>query len=334
MANLSEILKDNKFTPEDLPEFESKLFFEGDRTQRHLVQFIALLLLSTIIAAVGVIEDSTATVIGAMIIAPLMTPIVATTAALMMGNGLRAFNSFLLVVVSVLGVILVSAVIGMMSTHVIDFQTNSQITARVAPRFLDLIVALAAGAAGAFAISRDDISDSIPGVAISISLVPPLCVVGISLSSGQFSDALGALLLFLTNYLSILLSGGAVFALLGLGAAVARDMSHLNKRKVYRRIALGVILVAIPLTATSIKVARDSIAQVRITKISNQWVSQYSTNFILRSVLVSGDTAKILISGDEKPATIKGLGEAIQTEVKQIKEVDLRFVRSSSYQYP
>ncbi|MGB5309869.1 MAG: DUF389 domain-containing protein, partial [Arenicellales bacterium] len=158
MANLSEILKDNKFTPEDLPEFESKLFFEGDRTQRHLVQFIALLLLSTIIAAVGVIEDSTATVIGAMIIAPLMTPIVATTAALMMGNGLRAFNSFLLVVVSVLGVILVSAVIGMMSTHVIDFQTNSQITARVAPRFLDLIVALAAGAAGAFAISRDDIS--------------------------------------------------------------------------------------------------------------------------------------------------------------------------------
>lgn len=237
-------------------------------------------------------------------------------------------------VVSVLGVILVSAVIGMMSTHVIDFQTNSQITARVAPRFLDLIVALAAGAAGAFAISRDDISDSIPGVAISISLVPPLCVVGISLSSGQFSDALGALLLFLTNYLSILLSGGAVFALLGLGAAVARDMSHLNKRKVYRRIALGVILVAIPLTATSIKVARDSIAQVRITKISNQWVSQYSTNFILRSVLVSGDTAKILISGDEKPATIKGLGEAIQTEVKQIKEVDLRFVRSSSYQYP
>ena len=334
MANLSEILKDNKFTPEDLPEFESKLFFEGDRTQRHLVQFIALLLLSTIIAAVGVIEDSTATVIGAMIIAPLMTPIVATTAALMMGNGLRAFNSFLLVVVSVLGVILVSAVIGMMSTHVIDFQTNSQITARVAPRFLDLIVALAAGAAGAFAISRDDISDSIPGVAISISLVPPLCVVGISLSSGQFSDALGALLLFLTNYLSILLSGGAVFALLGLGAAVARDMSHLNKRKVYRRIALGVILVAIPLTATSIKVARDSIAQVRITKISNQWVSQYSTNFILRSVLVSGDTAKILISGDEKPATIKGLGEAIQTEVKQIKEVDLRFVRSSCYQYP
>ena len=93
-------------------------------------------------------------------------------------------------------------------------------------------------------------------------------------------------------------------------------MSHLNKRKVYRRIALGVILVAIPLTATSIKVARDSIAQVRITKISNQWVCQYSTNFILRSVLVSGDTAKILICGDEKPATIKGLGEAIQTEVK------------------
>ena len=91
---------------------------------------------------------------------------------------------------------------------------------------LDLIVALAAGTAAAYAMSRKEIADSIPGVAISIALVPPLCVLGISLAAGQWADAGGALVLFLTNLLSILLAGGAVFAVLGLGAAVKSDMSH------------------------------------------------------------------------------------------------------------
>ena len=95
--------------------------------------------------------------------------------------------------------------------------TNSQITGRVTPRLLDLVVALAAGTAGAFAMSRDDVADSLPGVAVSIALVPPLCVVGISLSAGEWDHTWGALLLFLTNLLSILLAGGAIFALLGLG---------------------------------------------------------------------------------------------------------------------
>ena len=86
MAGLSTIIEDNKFTPADVPELESKLFFEGDRSRRHLVRFTILLFLSAVIATQGVIEDSTATVIGAMIIAPLMNPIVATTAALVMGK--------------------------------------------------------------------------------------------------------------------------------------------------------------------------------------------------------------------------------------------------------
>jgi uncharacterized hydrophobic protein (TIGR00271 family) len=327
-------LKDNKFTPADIPAFESKLFFEGDRAQRYLVRFTVLLLLATVIATQGVIEDSTATVIGAMIVAPLMTPIVATTAALMMGKGQRALDSFLLVLVGTLGVIIVSAAFGMLAIHVVDFDTNSQITARVAPRVLDLIIALAAGTAGAFAMSRDDVADSIPGVAISIALVPPLCVAGISLSAAQWSDAWGALLLFLTNFLSILLAGGAVFALLGLGAAVTEEMSQVNKRRAYRMISLGVILVAIPLSITTAKVGRDSIAQVQITNIVDQWVSQYPGDFVIKSVLVSGNEAKILISGTETPTTIEDLGEEIQSQVRNIVKVDLRFLPSKSYKFP
>ena len=112
MAGLSAIIEDNKFTSADIPELEGKLFFEGDRSRRHLVRFTVLLFLSAVIATQGVIEDSTATVIGAMIIAPLMNPILATTAALVMGNGPRAWRSFLLVVSGTLGVIVLAAMFG------------------------------------------------------------------------------------------------------------------------------------------------------------------------------------------------------------------------------
>ena len=334
MTSLSSILKDNKFTLADIPTFEESLFFEGDKAQRYIVRFTILLFLSTVIATQGVIGDSTATVIGAMIIAPLMTPIVATTAALMMGNMQRAWKSLLLVAAGTIGVIIVSAGFGLLAVNVIDFDSNAQITARVAPRVLDLIIALAAGAAGAFAMSRDDIADSLPGAAISIALVPPLCVAGIALSAAQWSDDWGAFLLFLTNFLSILLAGGAVFALLGLGVAVTEDMDISRKRRAYRIITLGVLLIAIPLSATTAKVGRDTIAQVKITNIVTQWASKYPSNIVLKSVLVSGNTVEIIISGTKKPATIEDLGEQIQSEVKQVVNVDLRFLPSSCYKFP
>ena len=334
MAGLSAILRDNRYAPTDIPELESKLFFEGDRSRRYLVRFTVLLFLSTVIAANGVIEDSTATVIGAKIIAPLMTPNLAKTAALVMGNGPRAWRSFLLVVAGALGAIAVAAALGVIAVHVVDFKTNSQITGRVAPRALDLLVALAAGTAGAFATSRDDIADSIPGVAISIALVPPLCVVGISLSGAQWMDAWGALLLFLTNFRSILLAGGAVCALLGWGAPATQGESHLNKRRAYRIITLGVVLVAIPLFIATVRVFRDSIAQTQITKITNQWVHQYGTDVVVRSVLVSGGTVDILIAGPEQPPTIDDLGAQIRSEVEHVVEVDLRYVPSQDYKYP
>ena len=270
MAKLSDVLEVQKFTPADLPDLEGKLFFEGDRAKRHRVQFAFLLFLSTLIAVPGIIADSTATVIGAMLIAPLMVPIVATTAALVMGNAQRVWRSLRLVVAGTFGVIIVSAVLGSLGLHAIDFNTNSQITARVAPRVLDLIVALAAGTAGAYAMSRKEIADSIPGVAISIALVPPLCVVGVALAGGQWADAGGALVLFLTNLLSILLAGGAVFAVLGLGAAVKSDMSREKKRTAYQIVTLGVLLVAIPLTIATVRIGRDSEFSSPLSKSSSK----------------------------------------------------------------
>ena len=125
----------------------------------------------------------------------------------------------MLVAIGVIFVVGMSALLGWLYTGIISFGSNPQITGRVSPTMVDLIAALASGAAGAFCMSREDISDSLAGVAIAISLVPPLCVVGLSVQAGHWSDAAGALLLFVTNFLSILLAGGAVLAILGLSRA-------------------------------------------------------------------------------------------------------------------
>ena len=154
MGLLSNIVQDNKFTPEDIPKFEAKLFFEGAKRRINSERFAVLLFLSTVIATYGVLGDSTATVIGAMIIAPLMTPIMATAAALVMGDMGRAASSITVVVLGVAAVIAVAAIIGFLHIGVISFTTNSQITSRVSPSLIDLAVALASGAAGAFAMPR------------------------------------------------------------------------------------------------------------------------------------------------------------------------------------
>ena len=95
----------------------------------------------------------------------------------------------------------------------VDAANNSQVAARVSPRLIDLVAALATGAVGAFALVRSDVSDTLPGVAIAISLVPPLVVVGLTLESGVPDESLGALLLFGTNVAAIIATGTLVLLL-------------------------------------------------------------------------------------------------------------------------
>ncbi|MCB0167422.1 MAG: DUF389 domain-containing protein [Anaerolineae bacterium] len=334
MGIFSEMIRENVFRPADVPGFESKLFFEGAVRRQYLERFTVLLLLATIIASYGVIGDSTATVIGAMIIAPLMTPIMATAAALVMGQMRRAIQASIIVAAGVAGVIFVGWLIGTIQTILgsfIDFETNSQITARIAPRLIDLAAALASGAAGAFAMSRDDIADSLPGVAISISLVPPLCVVGISLSAGEWDAAMGSLLLFMTNYLSILLAGGGVLAFLGLSRAATIEIRGPARRNAFMAIALGTLLVAIPLAATGFKVARDSLAQVQVKNVTENWIG--NTEFNLRGLRVNGSNVELLITGPEELPDFSELVTNLEAIFDHPVEVNVEVVRSEQLHY-
>lgn len=322
----SSIIRDNRFLAKDVLPFENKLFYEGAQRRSYLERFSVLLFLATIIATAGVLADSTATVIGAMIVAPLMTPIMATTAALIMGNMRRAINSLLLVTSGVVGVIFLSWLMGHAYSGVISFSENTQILGRISPKLIDLIAALASGAAGAFCLSREDIADSLPGVAISISLVPPLCVVGISLSAGEVDAAMGALLLFMINFLSIILAGGGVLALLGLNQAAMVKIQGTARRNAFLVVIMATLVITIPLVATGRKITDEALMEIQSRSAAADWVAE--TDYEVRLVQASGDDVYIAIIGSGEPRAFADLVTAVQTAVGRPVVVNLEVAPS------
>ena len=332
MGFLSKVVQDNKFTAADVPKFEAKLYFEGAKRRKDLEQFTVLLFLSTVIATFGVLGDSTATVIGAMIIAPLMRPIMATAAALVTGRMDRAIYSSLIVAAGVAGVIGVSWLLTALNFSVIvSFETNSQITGRISPRLIDLYAALASGAAGAFAMSRDDVADSLPGVAISISLVPPLCVVGVGLAEGNLDASLGALLLFVTNFLSILLAGGGTLALLGLGVAATKKLDTGARRRAFSLVAFGVLLVIIPLGVTTYRVFQESLTELATKNVAQEWVDE--TDFEVSRVKAKGNQVNIVINGSGAAPALPELGDTLASLLDRALELKLTKVLSEKEFY-
>lgn len=178
--------------------------------------FVALILLSTLIAALGLIQNSGAVVIGAMLVAPLMTPIVATGLGLAQANlrlitiGVRTvFRGF----ATAFGC---GVVVGWVAWSFGPDAIPSEITGRGHPNINDLVIALVSGVAAAYAMGRPNLLSALPGVAIAAALVPPLAVSGMAIGVGHFALGLGALLLFLTNIVAITLGTTLTFRAVGI----------------------------------------------------------------------------------------------------------------------
>jgi uncharacterized hydrophobic protein (TIGR00271 family) len=271
-----------------------------------------------------------------MIISPLMTPIMATAAALVMGHMRRAGRSFLTMVLGVIGVIALSYFLALCYSvaigGMVNFGANTQILGRVSPRVTDLVAALASGAAGAFCMSREDISDSLAGVAISISLVPPLCVVGISLQSGQLAAAEGAFLLFITNFLSIWLAGGGVLRLVGLGRAATHEVKGTARRNAFIAIGLGVLIVTVPLSMTGMRIATDTRAQLVSTEVVGAWLAK--TDYKIWDIQATGNQINIIIIGHGDPPDFADLVATLNGKLQRPVKVNLDIIPATSMTAP
>mgnify|MGYP000241371555 CR=1 FL=1 len=249
--------------------------FEGDTVRSQYTRFWLLLILASAIATAGIVADSTATVIGAMIVAPLMRPIQGTMLATVLGDRRQLARSIGLMVLGALAAAVVGFLIGLVLVQDITAETNGQIAARVSPGVIDLFAALATGAVGSIALVRSDISDTLPGVAIAISLVPPLCAAGLALESGEPGQALGALLLFVTNVAAILATGALIMATYGysrLRLLEVEDQEAERRRRVraYLTMAALVLLVSGPLAYSSAKAIEDRSRVKTITEYVEQ----------------------------------------------------------------
>ena len=176
------------------------------------VDFFVLIGLAAAIAGLGLLQNSAAVIIGAMLVAPLMSPILAMAMSI-----IRADIKLLLTAAEATTQgILMAIIVGMVVTLISPITTpTNEILARTTPNILDLMVALASGAAAGYAISRKEVAAALPGVAIAAALVPPLCVVGYGIGTAQLGVSGGALLLFTTNLIAITFSAGLIFLALG-----------------------------------------------------------------------------------------------------------------------
>ncbi|MBB5868505.1 putative hydrophobic protein (TIGR00271 family) [Allocatelliglobosispora scoriae] len=251
------------------------LFIERSWTSRSSTRFWVLLALAAVIASAGVVADSTATVIGAMIVAPLMTPILGSALALVLVDRRPLLHSALLVLAGATAVVAIGFLLGAIAAPPDDFASNSQVAARISPRLIDLIAALATGTVGAFALVRSDISDALPGVAIAISLVPPLAVTGLLLQVHRYHDAGQSALLFATNVAAIIATGTLVFLLYRVRAAARTAGHHVGRlRGTTLAVVAGlVLLVAVPLTVGTLAVARDEQLAASTRPLAAQWAA-------------------------------------------------------------
>jgi uncharacterized membrane protein len=180
-------------------------------------------------------------------------------------------------------------------------------------------------------MSREDVADALPGAAIAIALVPPLCVVGIGLAQGQWSAAGGASLLFLTNFLSILLAGGAVLALLGLNRAARKGMEGRTRRNAYLLVALATILVIIPLGTTTLNIFQQRRMEKEAVQLTYQWIAD--TGYSIRRVKIVDDRIDLEIYGSGEQPVLAELGDQLKASLGQPVKLRLIVVPSELEEY-
>ncbi|GAA1055842.1 membrane protein [Agromyces luteolus] len=291
-----------------IEHMRESVFMDGPKRRRKIQRFWILLSLSSVIAAAGVVGDSTATVIGAMIVAPMMLPIQGTMLATVLGDRRNLTLSLLMMIGGAAAAIAIGYGVGLLAATPITELTNSQVAARATPGLIDLLAALATGAVGSIALVRKDISDTLPGVAIAISLVPPLVVVGIAAESGDFGSSIGSLLLFIANVAAILGTGVVIMAIYRVQRwgrighqTPPPGVKAVNRKRSNIAIAGMLVLVALPLSLSTWVTTTLNTQQSTITQAAEAWALTSDLDVISVDYVSALSYLVRITGGDQAP---------------------------------
>ncbi len=222
--------------------------------------YVLLVVLSCIIATFGLVLNSGAVIIGAMLIAPLMSAILAVALSLVRGDLRRLGRALLTLTMGVTISVVLSTLLGsMVSVGGLNFleELPTEVLTRTQPTLFDMVIALAGGAAAAYALAQPKLSATLPGVAIATALMPPLCVIGVGLSQQRSDISTGAFLLFLANLVAIIFASSVVFTAVGFGPIARARREQTLPPGILMSSGL-ILLVAVPLGGFLIRIAHDA----------------------------------------------------------------------------
>jgi uncharacterized hydrophobic protein (TIGR00271 family) len=304
--------------------------------------YALILLLAAAIAALGLALNSAAVIIGAMLIAPLMGPIVGLGMGLAIGDGRLAVETAFVVLASTAAVIVTAALLAFALP--VPFQTvTAEIVSRTRPTTLDLAIAVCSGLAGAVVAvaRRSRLSAAVPGVAVSVALVPPLAVTGYGIGTGwNWPIIRGSLLLYGANLAGIVMSATVVFILAGMyrsevlaavrrwhaagsGSALSAWVGRIPglrslgvMKSIPARLALVggfVALVAIPLSASLKQIARETRVQHAIDGATAIFSKSGESFIVSRDVDLTGEEVRVVLN----VATTHWFGDSAQRTFEQ-----------------
>jgi len=320
------------WTDDEREQTLDELFPDDEKIIPYLKRFATLMILSTMIASFGLIANSAAVVIGAMLVAPLMTPMLALAASLMYAQKKRFLGSLTVIVLGTLGAIITGWLVAKLAGGTLTAASLSpELIARTAPSLLDLGIAIAAGLAGGYVLTHKGAGSSLPGVAIAVALVPPLATIGVALEFGATERALGALLLYSTNLIAIVLSASIVMFISGFVPDYVRQIArgHLGLRLLPWGLAL--LVIAVPLGLHTMAVLEDEAFVRDVTDAVEKWDPQ--ATIVEIDADRSGSRASLSITvatttNDLQPAWM--LAESITTDHGIRLDLDVRYQREST----
>ena len=323
--NLSRVWWHRHLEPEERRRVLNDLAIK--RGEGWTFRFTVMLTLSVIVAVMGLSLNSAAVVIGAMLLAPLMQPVLATGACLSMALYRKSAGAFIRVVIATVWCIGISYVLSKINP---DQDLTPEVLARTGPDIKDLVVALAAGTAGAYATVREDASASLPGVAVAVALVPPLGSVGIMLAAGDTTLAWGALLLYTTNLAAIIFASISVFVVTGF--VPPRRIKSTIKGVSIAKLGLAglVALIAYPLYQASVDSVKASEDQLQAKAVVDSWLNGAELE---SSVDINGDKIVVALQGFERPPSQDLLEQKLGVEFPS-SEVRITWVRTERITTP
>lgn len=237
--------------------------------------FFLLVVLSCSIATMGLITDSPAVIIGAMLVAPLMSPIIGLGLASITGNGHlveTALSELLKGAGLAIFLAMIMTIINRHLPFVVLQELPAEVLARTHPSPIDLVIAMAGGLAAAYAMTRPNISAALPGVAIATALMPPLCTIGIGLAFERWDVAGGAALLFITNAITIAFAAALVFSLRGFTPKALITRKHISRTLLSSTMLVLVLLV--PLSIYSYRFVNEANENRTINNVVGAEVSR------------------------------------------------------------